>query len=101
MVPEVVGKYKGVKTPDFILIDGDAVERWEEKAIRCTGKDPLRNEMNRKKAEHYVFDVSKRETEISVVFQHAERVFKAYNTSYVQTVAIYENGTFVKVLSRK
>ena len=98
MVPEVGGEYKLVKTPDFITASG---ERWEEKAPRFTSKDPLRNHMDSRKAEHYVFDTGNKEIEMNTIIDFSERIFSQYNVKYVKTVALYENGDFIKVLKRK
>ena len=100
MTPEVGGKYKHVKVPDFVTQNG---QRWEEKAPEYTSKDPLRNHMDRKKAEHYVFDLANKKENIKTadIVKHAESVFSQYNAEYVETVALFGEGGFVKVLRRK
>ena len=101
MTPEVVGKYKGVKTPDFTAGDGLS-ERWEEKKIKCVpGKDYLLNEMSSRKAEHYAFDVSNRIDSLENAIRKATEVFSAYKKGYVKSVVLYENKEFIKVLRRK
>ena len=98
MVPEISGKNQNVKTPDFIA---GLNERWEIKDTKCSGKDPLRNEMSSKKAENYVFDVSRRVVDIEKIIEYTKQVFSAYNTTYVENVYIIENGKLVIALSRR
>lgn len=97
MVPEITGKYKKKKTPDLMLGD----DAWEEKRTKCTGKDPLRNEMDRRKADRYIFDVTPREVPIEKILKDAENVFNQPNVSYVKEVVIVENNRVVKALRRK
>lgn len=103
MVPEITGENKKHRTPDFVSGDDELNlnERWEIKETKCTAKDPLRNHMDKEKADYYLFDVTGREISDEKLFGFAEEALTAYNTGkYVKTVALYENGKFIKVLEK-
>ena len=57
--------------------------------------------MSSKKAENYVFDVTRRVVDIEKIIEFAKQVFSAYNTTYVENVYIIENGKLVIALSKR
>ena len=92
-------KHQGMKTPDYII---DGVERWDLKELNGSSLDAIRNAIKLKKgqATHFIIDSTSYKLDSSEVERQFGVVFKAYNTSFVETLVWVHDGKVVKVLKR-
>lgn len=99
LVPEVKGKYKGIKTPDYIYRGG----RWDLKELsNGTSKNLIRDIVHKKKgqSENFVFDISECKLSDDEIFRQAEGVFSNYNNMHAETVMIVKHDKVIKVYKR-
>lgn len=100
LVPEIKGKYKGVKTPDYIY-NG---ERWDLKELNGSSKDAIRNAIKskRKQADNFIIDITNvKKLTVYDIYKQAENVFYTPNTAFVNKLMIVEGDKVKYILSRK
>lgn len=101
LVPEVNGKYKNVKTPDY-LING---ERWDLKELTVgTSKELLRNIAHKKKkqTDNIIFDITKSKLSFEEINNQAEWIFnRYYNTDHINGVMLVKGDNILRILKRK
>ena len=100
MCPVVVGKYRHISTPDYLV--GDNEERWDRKGLEGKGKDAVRDNIKKKKeqADNFVIDISKWEGTVEDVISQAYRVFLSSNTRFVNTLIITRGEEILLMLKR-
>lgn len=98
-VPEVKGKYKGVKTPDYLIGN----ERWDLKELKGKSKDAVRNAISKCKAQanNFIIDITSSGLEKEEITRQIENVFSAPNTRFVKTLIIIEEDKVIRVIKRK
>lgn len=101
LVPEVKGKYKGVKTPDYEYRG----QRWDLKELgKGSSSNLLRDIAHKKKdqAECFVFDISKSILSYDEISRQVECLFTTYfNTKHVECVMIIKGNQILRVIERK
>lgn len=99
LVPEIKGKYKNVKTPDYIF-NG---ERYDLKELTGISKDAIRNAIHKKReqADNFVIDITKCKLEMEEINRQAESVFTSYNTGFVKTIILVKGNEILRILQRK
>lgn len=97
-IPEVKGKYKGIKTPDYIWNN----ERFDLKSINGTSKDALRNALSPKRdqAENFIIDISKTTLSNEEIERQIEVVYNSYNTDFVDKLLILKDKKIINVYKR-
>lgn len=99
LVPEIKGKYKGVKTPDY-LYKG---EKWDLKELNGSSKDAIRNAIKGKKkqADNFIIDITNvKELTVEDLYKQAENVFFSPNTNFVKRLMIVKDGKVIRILNR-
>ena len=98
-VPEVKGKYKGVKTPDYLVGD----ERWDLKELKGESKDAVRNAISKCKeqANNFIIDITSSKLSKEEITRQVENVFSAPNTRFVKTLIIIDGDKVIRVIKRK
>lgn len=100
MQPEVKGKYKNIKWPDYLVGE----ERWDLKNI-LQGKtdEVLRNIVHKKKkqADYFIFDITEAPLTEADWIEQAANLFSYFNTTNVECVVLIKNGEIVKVFKKK
>lgn len=99
LVPEVKGKHKGVKTPDYLI----GTERWDLKELHGESKDAVRNAISKCKeqANHFIIDITSSKLAKEEISRQVENVFSAPNTRFVKTLIIIDGDKVVRVIKRK
>ena len=99
LVPEITGKYKNISAPDF-EIDG---KKFDLKKLNGESKDAIRNAIKRKEkqADNFIIDISDYKLDNDAVTQQIDTIFNAYNTKFVKSLTIIENGKIKKIVKRK
>lgn len=99
LVPEITGKYKNISAPDF-EIDG---KKFDLKKLNGESKDAIRNAIKRKEkqADNFIIDISDYKLDNDAVTQQIDTIFNAYNTKFVNSLTIIENGKIKKIVKRK
>lgn len=98
-VPEVKGKYKGVKTSDYLIGD----ERWDLKELKGESKDAVRNAISKCKeqANNFIIDITSSKLPKEEIARQVENVFNAPNTRFVKTLIVIDGDKVIRVIKRK
>lgn len=99
LIPEVNGKYNGVKTPDYIWNK----ERWDAKELKSTKEEAIRNLIHKKReqAENFIIDISENTLSDETIIEQAEKIFTYENTNFVDKLMIIRDNNIIRILKRK
>lgn len=99
LIPEVNGKYNGVKTPDYIWNK----ERWDAKELKSTKEEAIRNLIHKKReqAENFIIDISENTLSDETIIEQAEKIFTYENTNFVDKLMIIRDSNIIRILKRK
>lgn len=100
MMPKFAGKNINISSPDFVL---DETEKWDVKELCGASKDAIRNAISKKKrqADHFVVDITNYQLGDDSALEQTELVFRAHNTSFVQTLVIVKDKEILRALIRR
>ena len=81
----------------------DGIEKWDVKELCGASKDAIRNAISKKKrqADHFVVDITNYQLGDDSALEQAELVFRAHNTSFVQTLVIVKDKEILRALIRR
>lgn len=97
-IPEVNGKYSGVKTPDYVWNK----ERWDYKELTSAKDEAIRNAIHRKRdqAENFIIGISDNPLTNAEIIKQAEKIFTYPNTDFVDKLIILKENDVIKILKR-
>lgn len=98
LVPVVLNP-KGIKTPDYI-VNGI---KFDLKEIFGNSKNTLDTAISKKKkqATNFIFDISKTEMNKNQAIVQIEKIYKARNRTWVDSIVLIENNKVLKIFKRK
>ncbi len=99
LVPEVKGKYKGIKTPDY-LIDG---QKWDLKELVSDKDDNIRNALHKKReqADNFIIDITNNPLEFDEIDKRIIDAFSKSNMKFVNNIMVIKGDDILKVYERK
>lgn len=95
----VVLKPKGIQTPDYIINN----KRFDLKQIIGNGKNTLDTAINKKKkqSDNFIFDITKTEMSVEQALSQIEKIYKAKNRTWVNTILLIKDKKILKIFKRK